>query len=195
MPYIRFALVFVVCVATLPSFSAGQGANSAPRPAVDNAFIQRAFGSTCTINSSVPPLTADLNGDGVEDIVIAAQCKDPMMDADEHRYTVIDPYYSFYGFGNPKITTQYATSDPQVRSLAVLIVHGAGPEAWWSATPQAKFLIVNLAYKNINVKRYALKKKTVTGIYFEEAGGDQVTSVVFWDGKKYRYTPIGSSLE
>jgi hypothetical protein len=195
MQCIRSALVVAALAVLVCSDSGGQAADPAARPAVDNAFIQRAFGSTCTLNPAVPPLTADLNGDGVEDIVIAAQCKDPMIDADEHQYTVIDPYYSFYGFGNPKITTQYATSDPLVRSLAVLIVHGAGREAWWNAAPQAKFLIVNLAYKNISVKRYLLKKKAINGIYFEEAGGDQTTSVVFWDGKKYRYTPIGSSLE
>jgi hypothetical protein len=39
------------------------------------------------------------------------------------------------------------------------------------------------------------KKKTVMGIFAEETGGDQATSVVYWDGKRYKYTPLGSSME
>jgi hypothetical protein len=33
------------------------------------------------------------------------------------------------------------------------------------------------------------------GIYIEEATGDEMTSALFWDGKKYRYDPLGSSME
>jgi hypothetical protein len=33
------------------------------------------------------------------------------------------------------------------------------------------------------------------GIFTEENGGDQMTSVVFWDGKRYKYQPLGSSME
>jgi hypothetical protein len=41
-----------------------------------------------------------------------------------------------------------------------------------------------------------LKKKTVLGVYMEEQGeGEQTSSVVFWDGKKYRYQIMGSTLE
>jgi hypothetical protein len=32
-------------------------------------------------------------------------------------------------------------------------------------------------------------------IYVEETGSDQMTSVIFWDGKRYKYEPLGSSLE
>ena len=46
------------------------------------------------------------------------------------------------------------------------------------------------------MKRLALKKKTVLGIYMEEAGeGESTSSVLFWDGKKYRYTQLGSTME
>jgi hypothetical protein len=39
------------------------------------------------------------------------------------------------------------------------------------------------------------RKKSVTAIYVEESTGDQMTSALFWDGKKYKYEPMGSSME
>jgi hypothetical protein len=45
------------------------------------------------------------------------------------------------------------------------------------------------------VKKLSVKKKTVMAIYVDETGGDRMTSATFWDGKKYRYQPIGSSME
>jgi len=141
-------------------------------------------------------MTADLNGDGVEDIVIVARCKNPLMDQGQNNYKVIDPLDSYYGYGDPKITTGLAPDDPKVRGIALLIIHGSGPDAWRSPTPQAKFVIINIAVKTIAVKRMKItKKKTTTAIYIEEAGEDKMTSAIFWDGHKYRYEPLGSSME
>jgi len=60
---------------------------------------------------------------------------------------------------------------------------------------KAKFVIINLPFKQITVKKLTVKKKTVMAIYADETGGDRMTSATFWDGKKYRYQPIGSSME
>jgi hypothetical protein len=191
----RLNLAFLALACLWPAFRAA-GQQPVAKPAlVDDAFVQKEFGPSCTLNTSVPPVVADLDGDGIEDIVIAARCKNPMMDAAENKFTVLDPYMAFYGFGDPKITTQYSTSQPEMRSLALLIIHGAGAEAWRAAEPKAKFLIVNLAYKAVNVKRLQLRKKVVKAIYVNEAGEDQMTSALFWDGKKYKYQPMGSSME
>jgi hypothetical protein len=55
---------------------------------------------------------------------------------------------------------------------------------------------VNLPFKQVVVKKMTVKKnKPIMGIFTEETGGDQMTSVIFWDGKKYRYQPLGSSME
>jgi hypothetical protein len=57
-------------------------------------------------------------------------------------------------------------------------------------------VIINLAVKTITVKKMKInKKRTTTAIYVEEATGDQMTSAISWDGKKYRYDPLGSSME
>jgi hypothetical protein len=162
----------------------------------DNDFVQKAFGSSCSLDPKLAPATGDLNGDAVEDIVIVARCKNALVDEGEKGYRVVDPYNSFYGYGNPKVTTQMGPNDPRMRDMALLVIHGSGAEAWRSATPKAKFVIINLAVKQISIKKMRVKKrKTATAIYVEEAGGDQMTSAIFWDGRKYRYEPLGASME
>jgi hypothetical protein len=168
---------------------------SPDRPAVNNDFVQKQFGSTCAL-IGIDPLIADLDGDGIEDIVILARCTNPMMDQAENSFVVVDPYNSFFGYGNPKVTTQFASEDPDRRGYSLLLIHGAGPAAWHSPTPKAKFIIVNLPFKQVVVKKLAIrKKKPIMGIFTEETGSDQMTSVIFWDGKRYKYQPLGSSME
>jgi len=189
MSFPRFALVLAsLCLA------ASVVAQQTFEPSVDNDFVQKQFGSNCSL-IGIPSLTADLDNDGVEDIVIPARCTSPMMDQAEENYQVVDPYNSFFGYGNPTITTQFATEDPARRGFSLLVIHGAGAEAWHSATPKAKFMIVNVPFKSIYVKKMMVKKKERMAIYVDETGGDAMTSVLFWDGKKYRYQPMGSNME
>jgi hypothetical protein len=174
-------------------------AQQSPTPAgntasIDNDFVHRQFGSNCSL-IGMSPITADLDGDSVEDIVIPAHCTNPMMDQAEKSYIVVDPYNSFFGYGNPTITTQFSTEDPQRRGYSLLVIHGAGPDAWRTATPKAKFMIVNLPFKEIYVKKLTVRKKDHLAIYVVETGGDAMTSALVWDGKKYRYSPMGSTME
>lgn len=167
----------------------------AAKSLINNEFVQQQFGVSCSLEASWSPMVADLNNDGVEDIVIAARCKNALVDQGDKNYQVIDPMDSFYGYGNPAVTTGFAPDDPKLRGIAVLVIHGDGPDAWRSKTPEAKYVIINLPVKTLSVKRMKRRKKSVYAIYVEEAGGDEMTSVIFWDGHKYRYTPLGSSME
>src|SRR5271167_3878604 len=137
-------------VALLVSASA-QGPSLAPR--VDNDFVHQQFGTEFTMLPEMVPVVGDLDGDGVEDVVIAARCKNPMLDQGEHNYTVIDPYYDFFGYGDPKMTTTFSEGDPQHRGLVVLVINGAGPATWRSTTPKSKFVMVNLPYRTLSVKK------------------------------------------
>jgi len=87
----------------------------------------------------------------IEDLVVAARCTNALADQAELNFTVIDPYNSFYGYGNTRITTQFASEDPATRGLVLLVIHGAGSKAWRAATPKAKFVIINLPFKEIAV--------------------------------------------
>jgi hypothetical protein len=169
-------------------------AQKTSEPIVDNAFVEQQFGSNCKL-IGMPSLRGDLDGDGVEDIVIPARCSSPLMDQAQNNYVVIDPYDSFFGYGNPKVTTAFVADDPQRRGFSLLVIHGSGPDAWHAAVPKAKFLLVNIPFRDIQVRKWQIKKSPRMAIYVEETGGDSMTSVVFWDGRKYRYDPMGSSME
>jgi hypothetical protein len=164
---------------------------------VDNDFIQKRFSSTCTVLPGTQPLIADLDGDSIQDLVIVAHCKNPMIDQTENNFDVVDPYNSFYGYGDTKVTSQFASEDPSLRGLVLLVIHGSGAEAWRSDTPKAKFIILNLPFKRVTVKKLRVKKKKkpTMAIFAEESGSDQMNSVIFWDGKHYKYQPLGASQE
>jgi len=161
---------------------------------VDNEFVQQQFGDQFTLVPEIAAVFGDLDGDGAEDVAIAARCKNPLLDVDEHHYKVQDPYFTFYGYGDPKVTMSFGDDDPSRRGLVMLIIHGAGPQAWRSATPKAKFVIINLPYRQLSVHRMKIGKKVLTAIYAEESNEEKETSAVFFDGKKYKYTPMGSSM-
>lgn len=167
-----------------------------PSSAVNNDFVHQQFGDSCSLESQWQPVKGDLNGDGIEDIVMVARCKNPLIDQGEKNYQVVDPMDSFYGYGNPKITTALGQDDPHLRGICLLVIHGAGADGWRSETPLSKFVIINLAVKSIALKKLKVaRKRSINAIYVEEATGDEMTSAIFWNGRKYRYEPLGSGME
>ena len=134
----------------------------------------------------------DMNGDGISDAVIVARSKDPLLGVGEFNYKVIDPYNDFFGYGNPKITLQFAMkADPAQDNIVLLIIHGAGAEGPQAAVPKAKFVLVNVPFQKVGFKHATLKKKVVTTIMAEDV--DEIEAAVYWDGKKYKWEPLGSS--
>ena len=204
----RFALALSL-LAGLLMFSAGASQASqkkqplpppppahSPSPAVTDDLIHKQFGDNCSLLQGPPQFAGDLDDDGVEDLVVVARCKNPMADRDEYGFVVADPYDSFLGFGDVKVTSTFASDEPERRGLCLLIIHGAGTQAWHAQTPKAKFMLINLPFKSLTVKRLTAKKRNILGIFMEEQGeGESTSSVVFWDGKKYRYQILGSDFE
>jgi len=186
------SLLLAFSVALLiPAF--GQGPPASRK--IDNEFVQQQFGDQFTLLPEIGAVFGDLDGDGVEDVAIAARCKNPMLDQAEHKYTVLDPYYDFFGYGDPKLTTTFSEGDPARRGLVVLIIHGAEKDGWRSATPKAKYVIVNLPYRAISIRKMGLRKKTIEAIYVEEAGDMGDSSALFFDGRKFRYVPMGGNMQ
>ncbi|MFZ0732240.1 MAG: hypothetical protein WAM79_07950 [Candidatus Sulfotelmatobacter sp.] len=167
-----------------------------PSPAVTDALIHKQFGENCSLLAGPPQFVADLDGDGIDDLVVAARCKNPMADRDEYSFVVVDPYDSFLGYSDVKVTSTFASDEPGRRGVCLLIIHGAGKDAWRADSPKAKFLLINLPFKTLSVKRLTTKKRMMLGVYMEEQGeGENTSSVLFWDGKKYKYEQLGSALD
>jgi hypothetical protein len=190
------AFLLVAAAQTKKQSSPPPAHAKSPSPAVTDDLIHKQFGDNCSLLAGPPQFVADLDNDGTEDLVVAAKCKNPMADKDEYSFVVADPYDSFLGYSDVKVTSTFASDEPQRRGVSLLIIHGAEKDAWRSETPKAKFLLINLPFKTLTVKRLAMKKKNILGIYMEETGeGEQTSSVVYWDGKKYKYQQLGSTLE
>jgi hypothetical protein len=202
MPF-RKLLLLSVLAAALPAAASQKkqpppppAHAKSPSPAVTDEFIRQQFGDNCSLLAGPPQFVADLDDDGIDDLVVAAKCKNPMADKDEYSFVVADPYDTFLGYSDVKVTSTFASDEPERRGITLLIIHGAEKDAWRAEKPKAKFLLINLPFKSLTVKKFAQKKKTILGIYMEETGeGEQTSSVLYWDGKKYKYQQLGSTLE
>jgi hypothetical protein len=216
MRSLRIAALFVAVAASLlvaqNSVPAPAGSSAGPKievpalpapPADLQAVVNKQFGTGFTIATTpgnvvmthitheddtpwTPLLTGDLDGDGVEDAAIVVRGKDPLGAAAHFDYKVLDPMNKFFGWGDPKVTSTFSTSDP-VHNFMVLVIHGSGKEAWRSEKPKAKFVLINLSFDRVTLSCASLKKKPIAAVRVEESDG--VSSLVFWDGKKYKYSP------
>ena len=92
----------------------------------------------------------------------------------------------YFGFGNPAVTSNFNTSDP-TRSHSLLIIFGAGADAWHAATPKAKFVIINLPFDSIEVSRLLIKKDKPPIFVIKARESQIMDSAVFWDAKKKRW--------
>jgi hypothetical protein len=206
--FLRFVmcLLFGGAVAFSQPTAASSAAAQPPAAAqslasVDDKFVHDHFGKEFTLMPEFPAMVADLNGDGIEDLALAARAKSPMLDAGGFSYTVSDPYHSFYGYGDPKVTSAFATEDPTRKSIVLLVIHGAGSDAWRSEKPKGKFVLINVPIHTVSLRRVKIGKKLLMAIGVEEYGGDRVTSAIFWGGNvkkntgSYKYEPLGAALD
>lgn len=160
-------------------------------PVALEEVIKKQFGTGFVLASDCPTpfLVTDLDGDGIEDAVIVARSKKVPHEDLQLGYKLIDPYDEYFGFGDTKITAQFALQDPD-RAKYLLIIHGSGSESWRAATPKAKFVLINLPFDRLGLERVPIsKKKVVTAISAEETA--MMSSMVFWNGKKYKWMPNG----
>jgi hypothetical protein len=142
-----------------------------------------------------PFFTGDLDGDGVEDAIIVARNKNALIGADAYQYKVLDPYNSYWGYGNAQVTVTFNANDP-IHNMLLLIIHGAGAEGWRAATPKSKFVLMNIPFEQVSITRALTKMKKkkrteIAAIRVEES--DTISSLIFWDGKKYKYVPGGGT--
>ena len=171
-------VVAVLMLAMVPvSVAAQQTSQAAPDA---QQICKKEFGDGFKLNPKFEALVTDLDGDGAEDMILVATSKNPLGGEVDYHYRAIDPYDGYFGFGDPKITVQFASTS-MTGPLYVLVIHN------WKA-PKAKFVIINLPFDKLATSRLSIKhKRAVNSIHAVEAGG--LSSDVYWDGKKYKWEP------
>lgn len=132
------------------------------------------------------------------DAVIVARCKDVLADQDAFGYEVSDPMFDYHGYGNPKVTAQFGSDNPEYGNV-LLIIHGDGKDGWRAEKPKGKYVIINLEFDtlyptkvNIAKKKKKEKPDLVGAVHIEDKEGNG--SVIFYDGKKYRWRETSGGL-
>ena len=175
----RYSILAVVLCLAISAF-AQQPAPPAPAAPTDaQPMITREFGKSFTVAPGFAPMFGDIDSDGQEDAVVVVTSPTPLIDEIEFKYRAIDPYNSYWGWGNPRETVQFSATNAGP-ILYIAVIHN------WRA-PKAKFLIINLPFQKLGLSRVAWKKKAVMSIHAAETAG--LESDVFWDGKKYKWEP------
>src|SRR5262249_14574087 len=151
------------------------------------ALLKQQFGDTF----SVPPkflssvMTADFDGDGVEDLALVADSKDPMPDSYNFKYLVADPYGAYFGMGDPRISASF-TADPE-HAHYLLVIFGSGKEGWRAAMPKAKFVLMNVPFDTVELGRMLVSKKKPPIFVVKALEAKIMNSAVYWDAKKKRW--------
>jgi hypothetical protein len=187
-------LAACVCAAQSPPPAPAPAAATTVKFESVSGLVKQQFGANFTIPAKFSKvlITADFDGDGVEDVAIVADSRDPLPDSFDYKYVVSDPYYSFFGFGNPVTTVGFGRTDPS-HNHYLLVIFGAGPDAWRSATPKAKFVLINVPFDEIAVGRMLVKKGKPPIFVIKVVEAQTMDdSAVFFDAKKkkWKWQPV-----
>ena len=192
MKFLGKVLFLAACVAAAqspqtspPSTAAASVAGADPTQLA--AIVKQQFGDTFTLPAKFSPLliTADFDGDGVEDVAIVANSKDPLPDSYEFKYEVADPYHAYFGFGNPRVTSTFSADPGHTHHL--LVIFGSGKEAWHAPTPKAKFVLINVPFDTLEVGRMLISKKKPPIFVIKALESQIMDSAVWWEAKKKRW--------
>ena len=176
-------MIAAVCLAALC-----MPAQQAPAAGSDlQRTIATEFGANFKLDQDFAPLVGDFDGDGINDLAVVAQGANPLGAADSYGYKVIDPYDTFFGWSDPKVTLQFSSTD--TNSPRYLLIMHSGRDG----KGKAKFVVVNLPFRTLAIVDSSLKKKHISAIAAQDYGG--LGALLFWDGRKYRWEPTQVTAE
>jgi hypothetical protein len=167
-------------------------AQTAPAKAVEQssqkpdvaALVAKEFGEGYKMATDIAPIFGDFDGDGKQDVAVVATGGNPLMSEGSHNYKTLDPYNASFGYGNPKVTMAFNTSEQAARYI--LILHS------WQA-PLSKFVLVNVPFEKLRIGHMMRKKKPVDALEAVDVTG--VQGAVYFDGKKYKWEIIGAETD
>jgi len=168
---------------TAPPKAPAQSDSAQQKPDV-RAVVAKEFGESYVLAGDIAPVFGDFDGDGTQDLAVVATGDNPLMGEGSHGYKTLDPYNASFGYGNPKVTMAFNTSDKAARYI--LVLHS------WQA-PGKKFVLVNVPFQRLRVGHMMRKKKPVDALEVVDETGIQ--GAIYFDGKKYKWEIIGSELD
>lgn len=173
-------LLFCLSAIAFAQQAAPPQAAQSPTPDLQS-LIDAQFGAGFKIDPKFTPQTGDFDGDGEQDIAIVAIGGKPLGGESGYNYKVIDPYNGYFGWGDPKVTSQFGSVDggPARR---ILVIH-----SWQKPNPKAKFVLINIPFEKWDTTKKALKKRTISVLEIQETTG--MGAILAFDGKKYRWEP------
>ncbi|MBV9436733.1 MAG: hypothetical protein JOZ44_11810 [Acidobacteria bacterium] len=179
-------LLSISLVGLLPLLSLAQTTVDTKTPNKEiQAIIDSQFGSQFVLAQGFPVLTGDFNGDGSEDVLLVVTSRDSIQVANE-RYHVLDPSSEYFGYEDPKITSQFASQYPGDPRY-VLIIHGEGKDGWHAKEPKDRFVLINMTFDKLSIGHVLKKKKVFDDINLQETG--VLNSFLYWNGKRYKWQP------
>ena len=155
------------------------------------AYLLQEFGPSFKLAPNNAPLFGDLNGDGIEDAVLFATSATPLLAREQFNFKVEDPYDEYFGTGDVSITSQFTLRYDSASDL--LIVFGWRHPAPRNGKRVSKFVLINTPMDTASVVNLRLKKKNLQAI--DAVDRTTLHSLVFWDGKKWRWRPEGMEGE
>ena len=137
MPRIPVPVLVLFAAGALHSFASAQQTPAVQSMAASEAqqICAREFGEQFKLDPKFAPITADLDGDGQEDLVLVATAKNPLSGEMDYHYRAIDPYDGYFGWSNAKDTLQFSATNAGTTRY-VLVVH-----SW--RTPKDKFALLS----------------------------------------------------
>jgi hypothetical protein len=184
---------FALCVLPASALAAPPAAASAAPPLADPAaYAARQFGPSFTVDPKVPPLFADLDGDGDEDLVLVATSPTPLLSQELFHFKAEDPYDAYFGTGDVKITSTFTLHfDGSGRQILIVFGWRLPPEH--NAKRTTKFVLINTPFETISIAiaKMRIKKKDIQAM--ETVDRTSTHALVFWDGKRWRWSAQGLS--
>jgi len=179
-------LAVCLCLA-MPLLAQPVPSPAAPALTDPAAYVASQFGASFKLDPKVPPMFGDLDGDGKEDLVLVGTSSTPLMSKEQFNFRVEDPYDSYFGTGDTRITSQF-TLHFDGSSRCFLVVFG------WREPPSkskqvSKFVLINTPFESASIVNLRFKKKNIQAI--EAVDRSTLHALVFWDGRRWRWSAQG----
>lgn len=187
-----------LAICLLPASALGQQPAAAPAASAavkaipdPAAFVAQQFGSSFTVDPTIPPLFGDLDGDGNEDVVLVATSLTPLLSQDEFHFKVEDPYDGYFGTGDVKVTSSFNLHFDGSGHDILIVFSWRQPivqDPKQEAKHPTKFVLINTPFQTLSINAAKMRLKKISVQPMETVDHTSLHSLIFWNGKHWRWS-------